>query len=111
MHGWVEVKEAAMADAKADAYQATVMAAMDFFFPLRTVKKKSTDPPWMDKKTASMVEDRKRLYVEEGGRTEAWKLEKKKTNDRVKERKQRCFDKQKEQLLAEDANQIFFINK
>ena len=78
MHGWEEVLTAATSEAKALAYQRAVVGAVERFFPLRTVKRKDTDPPWMNKKTKKLLEDRKKLFVEEGGRTATWKLEKKK---------------------------------
>ena len=107
-HDWVEVRSEVNAGAKGEAYQRVIMWAKDKFFPLRTVHKKSSDPSSMDKRKAKMIEDRKRLYVEEGGRTAVWKLEKKRTGDRIKERKRKFFDKQKESLLAEDANRNFY---
>ena len=64
---WREVLEAADSDTKAEVYQRIVTDAVDEFFPLRKVKKKSTDPPWMDKRTLKMIEDRRRLFIEEGG--------------------------------------------
>ena len=62
----------------------------------------------MDRKTLKMIEDRKRLFVEEGGRTEVWKEEKKRTDIAVKARKRKYFDRQKDHLLAEDANRNFY---
>ena len=107
-YDWDEVLSAEDADAKAEAYQRIVVGAVEEFFPLRTVKKKDTNPPWMDRKTLKMIEDRKRFFIEEGGRTGDWKLEKKRTNEAVKARKRAFFDTQKEHLLAEDANRNFF---
>ena len=72
------------------------------------MRRKNTDPPWLDKKTAKLIEDRKKLYVTEGGRTDLWKQEKKKTNEAVKKRKRAFFDRQKDNLLAEDANRNFY---
>ena len=65
-HDWDTVLSAESSDAKAEAYQETVTSAVERFFPLRKVKKRSTDPPWMDKRTRDLIEERKRLYREEG---------------------------------------------
>ena len=108
MYDWAEVLEEGTSDGKAQAYQDTLLKAMDRFFPFKTVRRKSTNPPWMDKKTLGMIEDRRRLYVEEGGRSELWKEEKKRTREAVKKRKRDYFDKQKDRLLVEDANRNFY---
>ena len=47
-YDWAGVLGSVTADEKAKAYQRTVVDAVERFFPLRTVKKKSTDPPWLD---------------------------------------------------------------
>ena len=62
----------------------------------------------MDKKTLKMIEDRKQLFLDEGGRTEVWKAEKRRTNEEVRKRKRTYFDKQKENILAEDAGRNFY---
>ena len=46
MHQWHEVFSANGSNNKALAYQHTIQAAIDNFFPLRTTRKKSTDLPW-----------------------------------------------------------------
>ena len=65
-YDWEEVLEADTSDAKAEEYQATLMQAMDRFFPTKTVQRKSTDPPWLDSKTLKLIEERRELFVEEG---------------------------------------------
>ena len=107
-HDWASVLEADTADGKAEAYQATVVAAVESFFPLRKVRKKSSDPPWLDKKTKDLIEARKQFYIEEGGRTDAWKLEKKKTEEAVKARKRGFLDIQREKLLSNEASRNFY---
>ena len=107
-YDWMEVLDAESADDKAAAYQGTLTEALDRFFPVRTVRRKSSDPPWMDRGTLEMIEDRRRLYIEEGGGTQAWKEEKKRTKEAVKERKRKYFDRQKDHLLASDANRNFY---
>ena len=108
MHGWEEVLNVQGSNRKAEAYQRTVVGAMERFFPLRKVKKKDSNPPWMDKRTLDMIEARKTMFLEKGGRTEWWKLEKKRTENAVKDRKRKFFDNQREHLLAEDANRNFY---
>ena len=56
-----------------------------------------------------MIEACKRLFIEEGGRTVAWK-EEKRTKRAVRERKRGFLDIQKERLLAADASRNFYRN-
>ena len=109
-HGWSEVLEESTAEGKARAYQETLKKAVEACFQLRTVRRKSTDPPWLDRKTKKLIEDKNKLYVTEGGRTAVWKEEKKRTDAVVKERKRKFMDIQRETLLAEDAGRNFYRN-
>ena len=109
MHGWEEVRDAEGADGKAIAYQGTVQGAIDRFFPLKKNKKKSTDFPWMCKAVRDQIRQRKGLYMAEGGvRTQTWKEAKKDTDAFILKRKRGFLDKQKEHILAEDANRNFY---
>ena len=67
MHEWKEVCEVEGSDAKAEAYQATIDAAIESCFPLKTTHRKNTDLPWMCKEVLKEIERRKRIYVEDGG--------------------------------------------
>ena len=109
-HDWEGVLLADTAEEKALAYQEAVVGAVERFFPLRTVRRKDTDPPWMNKQTRKMLDDRKKLFCEEKGRTEIWKAEKKRTNEVVKKRKRGFLDRQREELLQEDAGRNFYRN-
>ena len=109
LHDWEEVLGVEGSDTKADAYQATIEAALDRYFPTKTTKRKSTDCPWMDNKTRKAIRDRKTLFFEEGGiRTDLWKEEKKKTERMVRDRKREFMDNQRNHILAADANRNFY---
>ena len=106
-HDWAEVFSSPDTNTKAEAYQRTVVEAVERFFPLRKVRRKDNDPPWMDKRTKKMIKDRKKLYSDEGGRTLTWKDEKKRTNEQVLKRKRGFLDRQKESLLG-DGDRNFY---
>ena len=108
MHDWDGVLSVATADDKAEEYQRTVVEAVDSFFPLRTTKRKNTDPPWMNKKMLKMIDARKQLFIEEGGRTAVWKEEKKRVDRAVRDRKRGYMDILREHLLDEDAARNFY---
>ena len=106
-HDWDAVLSARTADAKAEAYQAAVVGAVESMFELKTVRRKDTDPPWLDKRTKKLNQDRKKLYVEEGGRAAVWKEEKKRVEGEVRKRKRGFLDRQKDKLQREDAGSNF----
>ena len=58
------------------------------FFPLKTTRKKTTDLPWMNKKITRLIRNRKKMFWEAGGvRTPAWKDEKKRIDNVIRDRK------------------------
>ena len=107
-HEWKEVLEAVGSNKKADAYQRTICAALDRFFPWKTTRRKSNEHPWMNKRVKKMIKDRRDLFWEEGGRTEVWKEKKKEVAKKILERKRGYMDTQKEHILDADANRNFF---
>ena len=81
--------------------------AMESFFPLRTVKKKSTDLPWINRAVRKRIRRRMEVYRKEG-RSELWKYLKKQTDEMIRDRKKCYMDRKKRQLTEEDANRSFF---
>ena len=109
MHDWAEVFGAEGSNKKADAYQKTVVAAIERFFPLKTTRRRSTDLPWLNRKTLKRIDRRKRLFWQNGGkRTEAWREEKVRIEDIVRQRKKEYLKTQKGHILADDASRNFF---
>ena len=99
---WEEVLAAEGSDTRAELFQATTDAAMDTFFPLRTVRRKSSGPPWMTKKILKRIRRHFLIYLK-GGRSELWHYMKRNTNELIKNSKDK-----KDQLTAPDANRSFF---
>ena len=104
---WSDVLLATGSNDKARLYQAHVDAAMDKFFPLRTVRRKSSDLPWINKAIRKRIRRRRRVYRREG-RSELWKYLKSITDKMIKDRKRTYMDMKKIQLTATDANRSFF---
>ena len=63
-------------DAKAEAYQALITSALDSCFPVVTIKRKSTEDPWITEKMRRKIEKRKAIFKKHG-RSKAWKSLKK----------------------------------
>ena len=62
LHGWEEVLGVSGSNRKTETYQATLLAAIDNFFPLKTIRRRSNDLPWMSKKVLKEIKSRKRLF-------------------------------------------------
>ena len=64
---WDEVLEGLDSQSKASAYQALVDRAIDACFPLITVRRKTTDLPWVNAKVRHLIWRRKAVYRKEWG--------------------------------------------
>ena len=82
---------------------------MERSFPLITVRKKSTECPWINNRIMKVIRRRKRVYRREG-QLAKWRRLKKVTEDLVRDRRHTYLNSQKECLLVEDATRIFFRN-
>ena len=61
-------------DCKTEEYQRQVVDAIEACFPLKKMRRKDTDPPWINKQVWKEISSRKKFFQEEGGiRTQAWK--------------------------------------
>ena len=76
LNDWTDVYNAAGSDEKAVAYQRHIDRAMDTFFPLRTVRKKSTDLSWINKAIKKKIKRKMEIYVKEG-KSDLWRWMKK----------------------------------
>lgn len=106
---WVDVAMAEGSNNKATAYRAAGTGAMEEFFPLITVRRKSTDFPWINRRIRKLICRRKGVYVREGCSSK-WKRLKKVTEELIKKRREKYLDSQRECLLVEDASRNFFRN-
>ena len=75
-------------NSKADFYQKTVTEAMNSCFPLITVRRKSTDCPWINDKIRGLIIDRNGIYSNEG-RSAKWHCLQKHITKLIKSRKGR----------------------
>lgn len=94
---------------KANLYQAAMSGALETFFPLITVRKKSTDCPWINACIRKLVAARKGIYKREG-RSAKWRRLKKVTEDLIKRRRDIYLGSQKDCLLVDNARRNFFRN-
>ena len=105
---WAALLQTPTSDFKAELYQKEINWAIVAFFPLKTTKRRSTDPPWINGTVKKLVKGRKRMFKRTGGRTGEWKEVKKKIKELIEKRCRRFHEKQKEHLLAKDGDRVFF---
>ena len=110
MKDWTGVVQAVGSDTKANLYQNEINWAIENFFPLRTTKRRTTDPPWIDNAVRRLIRRRKRIFKDSGGRTLERKKAKKKVEQLIAKRRKVYQDSQREALLAADADRNFFRN-
>ena len=77
---WADVVQLQGSNMKANLYQEAVTVAMEVFFPLITVWKKSTDCPWINNRIRKLIKRRKGIYRREG-RSLKWRRLKKITDE------------------------------
>ena len=76
MEEWQDVLGVDGSQAKALCYQKKITGAIESFFPLITVRRKSTDAPWINARIRKMIKRRRGIYRRHG-RSAAWKRLKK----------------------------------
>ena len=81
---------------------------MEAFFPLRTTKRRSIDPPWINPAVKKLIKSRKGVFKQTMGRTAEWKDIKKKVTQLIDKRCRKYQENQKTILLAEDGGRAFF---
>ena len=98
-HDWPEVVRVEGSNRKADAYQATVTSAIETFFPLITMRRKSTDLPWVNSRIRRRIKQRKAIFRCEG-RLARWRRHKAKTEEIIAARRDGYFRVKKGYYLS-----------
>ena len=106
---WGELFRAEGSNEKASVYQREVVGAMEACFPLVKMRRKSTDPPWINNAIRKKLQQRRGVYWREG-RSAKWKRLKKITESMINKRRARYVLSQKDALLAKDGERNFFKN-
>ena len=94
---------------QAEYYQWAVTEAMDRFFPLLKVRRKSNECPWINAKIRKLIANRKGIYWREG-RSGKWRRLKKVIDKLILKRKEAYLQSQRKVLLVDDSPCNFFRN-
>ena len=76
-------------------------------FPVKVIKSRSCDPPWLTKRIKRAIRNRKREYARTG-RSERWKKKRDKCEELIKEAKERYFEKVKEKVKEAGNTKCYF---
>ena len=63
---WTDLESEEASNGKAAIYQREVVGAMEACFPLIQVRRKSTDPPWINSRIRKKLQQRRGIYWREG---------------------------------------------
>ena len=94
---WNEVVQAKDSDTELSIFQKILDNNMSDCFPLNTVTKRTSDPPWVNTTIRRMTIKRRRIYDKQG-RSKRWMRLKKKSDDLYRMRAEKYFQKQKEKM-------------
>ena len=106
---WDEVYEQGTTNDMANKYQFIVDDLIEKHFPLKTVKRKEDDLPWLNDTARSMIKKKKAIYKDEG-KTDRWHAQCLKTENYLESRRQAFLAKQREKFTGPDAARQFFKN-
>ena len=84
-HDWAPLVQTQGSNNKAEMYQETITAALEEFFPLIRVRRKTNDCPWINNRIHKLIGRRRGVYRREG-RSKKWRRLKKLADDMIRNR-------------------------
>ena len=106
---WAPLVQLPSSNLKAEFYQREVTAALERFFPLIRVRRKTSDCPWINGRIRRLIKKRKGIYRREG-RSAKWRRFKKFIDEIITKRQEYYLQSQRKVLLCDDARRNFFRN-
>ena len=106
-HDWGDLMSEESSNGKAGIYQRDMMGALEACFPLIKMRRKSSDPPWINAAVRRKLRQRRAIYRKEG-RSAKWKRLKKITEDIIRRRQANYLLSQKDALLQKEGDRNFF---
>ena len=104
---WSCVLDPTDVDEKVNAFQVMLDGWMDTCFPLKTITRRKSDPPWVNRTIRRLTYKRRGVYDREG-RSPKWKKLMKKTRKLCRERAGKYLADQKSKLTGPGASRMFF---
>ena len=108
-YDWAVLVQSRGSNRKAEIYQEVMLEALERFFPLVRVRRKTSDCPWINDKIRGLITDRKEIYGREG-KSDKWRNLRDHILNRIAKRKENYLESQRSVLLVNDARRNFFRN-
>ena len=103
---WTEVFEASGSNAKARKFQEVLDKGMDYYFPVKTCRKKDSDLPWFNEVARKKVKKKKAVYKAEN-RSDRWKAIRDDLDNYLLRRQENFLKKQRDKLSKSLARAFF----
>ena len=104
---WDEVLAANGSNEKARRLQTALDWAMNEFFPIKSIRRKEEDLPWLNDTALKKIRKKKAVFKDEG-RSPRWKAIEKETERYIEKRRLKFLDKEREKFLGKDGPKNFF---
>ena len=106
---WSEVYAEYDTNSMAVKYQQIIDDLLNKHFPLKTVKRKESDLPWINGTAKKMIRKKCAIYKAEG-KSDRWTTQFNKVEQYLEKRRQAFMEKQREKFTGPDAATCFYRN-
>ena len=106
---WRSVMEATGSNAKSRAYQNIIDSLMDHHFPMKKIRRKSTDLPWLNDTALAKIRRKKAVFRDEG-RSERWIALRDDLDEYLAKRRDVYLEKERKKMTSKDAGRTFHKN-
>ena len=106
---WTHICRLPDANEMAKALQFVIDDLTDKHFPLKTIRRKENDLPWLDDAAHKMINKKKAIYKAEGS-SDRWKSLRDKLDLHLSKRQESYLARQRTKMTAPDASSHFFKN-
>ena len=106
---WTPVYQANGTNAKARELQRILDYLMDKYFPVKTIRRKNTDKPWINESTKKKAK-RKRAVFREEGKSERWEAMRQDLDEHLERRQEIYLQRQRDNMLGPNAQREFHKN-
>ena len=106
---WEEVLAADGSNDKARKFQLALDWAMDEFFPLKTIRRKDGDLPWINDVAVKKIKKKKAVFKDEG-RSRRFKAIEKELERYIDKQREKFLVRERKKMTGKNASKNFFKN-